>query len=119
MKIVLRDGSTACWNMFGYISPRLGIVFYDFCLFLRDHGVTEVIITSIVRPKKDDSGVHFLGRGIDVANSFPQIIGQQAMNYINSKYPYDKNRPEIKTVIFHETNDYNDAALHYHLQSID
>lgn len=113
MQIEIRKGSSATWEMFSKISPILGLVFYDFVGFLQKHGVDSVTITSIIRPKTNDSGVHSLGRGMDIANTFPFAIGEAAMEYINMTYPYGKG---LDTIMFHETNNAGDNGKHYHIQ---
>lgn len=114
--ISIRKGSSATWEMMGDIHPKLGIVFYEFVKELARLSVNNVIITSIVRAVTGDTGVHSVGRAIDIANSFPRDLGRIAQRKINKKYPYDSKRPRLNTVVFHKTNSAGDNALHYHLQ---
>ena len=116
MIIKLKEGFGQ-WNHFGFIRPKLGMIFYDFVYQLEALGIEEVTITSIIRPAMSDSGIHQACRAIDIRADFSyDNIGSVVMDYINNKYPYDLNRPNMKTVIYHETDDYNDAAMHYHVQ---
>jgi hypothetical protein len=111
--IKIQDGSSAKWEMFGNIHPRLGQIFYDFCNKCRDMKISEVIITSIIRPHEDDSGVHALGRGLDISKTtIPETIGLAIMETINEKYVYDIMRPSMKVCIYHDVG----KGLHYHLQ---
>lgn len=114
--IGIRKNSSANFNMFGDIDPRLGMVYFDFILFLKLNGVNETFITSMIRPKTGDSGIHALKRAIDVASSFSKSLGRRAMEYINNKYIYDPDRPNYKTIIFHVTSAAGDAGEHYHIQ---
>lgn len=113
--IQLKNG-TAKFEHFGQISPKLGMIFYYFCGRLVDHGIKNAIVTSIIREKKEDSGVHAVGRAIDVADTFARDVGRKIEEEINTMYPYDPNRPNLKTIIYHKVDTYNDAAFHYHIQ---
>ena len=114
--IKIREGSSARWEMFGQIDPGLGQLFYKFVEALKMNGAEEVIITSIIRPKENDSGVHEAGRGIDMASIYPKDVTEKICNYINQMYPYDISRPNMKSIIHHKTNVYNDNNWHFHLQ---
>jgi hypothetical protein len=117
MIIKLKDGSTARWEMMGDISPRLGIVFYDMCRKAKDWGVKEIVITSIIRHKESDSGVHELGRAIDIRTSnMANEMVSALVDFINKRYTYDMLRPEIKTAISHCSTNYGDPGNHIHLQ---
>lgn len=117
MKITLKDGSSATWSMFGEIHPRLGVIFYDFVKKLEELGVKHVIISSIIRPKSGDSGIHALGRAIDIsASTIPEDLGAQASSYINEKYIYSLINNKYNCVLYHQTNAAGDDGLHYHLQ---
>jgi hypothetical protein len=114
--IKINKNSSAEWGMFGMISPHLGVIFYDFCKKLRDYGVEEVTITSIIRPVdaiKGETGIHALGRAIDVADTFSyNDIGKYVVDYINNKHVYDIARPKMDCVLYHDSGSGN----HYHLQ---
>jgi len=115
--IKLKEG-TAKWEHFGEISPKLGEVFFSFYSKLKDYGVNDITVTSIIRHKADDSGVHAVGRAIDIRADFDyNSIGKYAMEYINQKYTYDIARGELKTCVYHSTSTYGDEGLHYHLQT--
>ena len=113
--ITLKEG-TAKWEHFGQIHPQLGKVFYDFCKKLKSLGVNDIVITSIIRPKTKDSGVHECGRAIDIRADFQFGAGEKAMDYINSVYKYDKDRNWLRTAIFHKTKAAGDYGDHFHLQ---
>ena len=115
MAIELKPG-LAKWEHFGRIKPTLGIIFYDFVQKLKENGITDVCVTSIIRPKVRDTGVHRAGRAIDIRASFSESIGEEVMDYINKKYKYDPERPEIKTCVYHATDNAGDPGWHYHLQ---
>lgn len=115
--ITLKHGSSARWDMFGRIQPKLGIVFYEFCKELEHTGIKDITVTSIIRPKENDSGLHALGRAIDIRCDFDDDIGDQIMQFLNNRYVYDMNRLHIKTIIKHVGIGYGrDVGKHYHLQ---
>lgn len=117
LKIRIKQGSSANFEMFGDISPRLGIIFYELARKAKDWGLKELIITSIIRPKTNDSGVHALGRGIDISTqNMNQDLIDALVNFINLRYTYDIARPQIKTAIYHSTDAAGDAGFHIHLQ---
>ena len=114
--IKIKKDSSARFEHFGKISPKLGKVFFDVVKYLALAGHKDVVITSIIRPKKDDSGVHEEGRAMDISCTFSDEIGDDMMYWINMHYQYDKNRPQLKTIIRHLTENYDDPGMHYHLQ---
>jgi len=114
--IKLKTPSTARWEHFGKIKPTLGIVIYDLADWLYLKLGRDITITSMIRPKLDDSGIHAEGRAVDIAADFDMQTGEEMMDYINKMYVYDVNRLKYKTIIRHESKAYNDNALHYHIQ---
>lgn len=122
IKIIIEDQpSKPCWDMFGDISPKLGLVVFDLACFLGRHGTKEMHITSIIRPMKNDSGVHACGRGIDVSvKNIDKEILPVAREYINQKYQYDSARPRKETMVIHVGSGYEgDKAVHIHLQVLE
>jgi hypothetical protein len=116
MKITLKEGS-ARWEQFGSISPRLGVVFYELARKAQDWGLKELVITSIIRPQTNDSGVHALGRGIDIStHNMNQDLIDSLVDFINKRYTYDMARPQLKTAIYHTTDAAGDPGKHLHLQ---
>lgn len=115
----IKAGSSATWDMFGEISPTLAVMFFDFVCLAKRHGIKKVIITSMIREKKDDSGVHSVGRGIDVSiSTMDNDFLLMAQEYINMKYQYDIARPLLKSFVIHTGSGYNsDVGRHIHLQS--
>jgi len=118
MAIRIKDGSSAKWEMFGAIHPKLGLVFFDLCHWLEKYDIEEIIITSMIRPQLDDSGVHALGRAMDVSvSTIPTNLRLVLAEYINKKYVYDPMRTNIQTFVLHTGSGYNnDQGEHIHLQ---
>ena len=104
--------------MFLEIHARLGILIYTFYEQLNKRGITDMTITSIIRPHTDDSGVHELGRGCDIRIDFPRDICDEIVSYINKNYIYDYFRPQFKSALVHETDVAGDAGVHIHLQTL-
>jgi len=116
--ISLKEGSPT-WPMFGAIHPRLGILLYEFVDMLRMNGVDHVTITSLMRRKEGDSGIHELGRAVDIRLDFDHELAFALVKAINEKHPYSNNRPEMRTAIIHATDAYGDNGTHIHLQVSD
>jgi hypothetical protein len=112
--ISIKKESTADWSHFGQIFPKLGLIFFDICLWLEKRGYEKVVITSIIRPKIHDSGIHETGRAMDIRLTFPCDIANELVEYINNKYPYEGGR--YKTAVRHTVDTYNDAGDHIHIQ---
>ena len=113
----LKKGSPR-WEMFGEIEPKLGLIFFDLCCLLERHGIDNIIITSIIRPKINDSGVHALGRAMDISlETIPDHMLYMINTYMNEKWIYDPNRKHLNTCVIHTGDGYdNDIAPHIHLQ---
>ena len=114
--IRIKKNTSAKWEHFGEIVPKLGKVFFDVVNYLSHAGFKDIVITSIIRPKKDDSGVHEAKRAIDISCTFPDEVGDDMMYWINLHYPYDRKRPQMKTIIRHVTDSYGAPVKHYHMQ---
>ena len=115
--ISIKNGSSANWDMFGKVSTTLSELFFRLLSLLKKRGYDKFTITSIIRPKKADSGIHEAGRAIDFTVS--NITGEDIewfVNHVNRVFPYDVSRQNIKTLIYHETGNYDDPGLHFHLQ---
>lgn len=114
--IRIQDGSSAKWEMMGEISPKLGLIFFAFVEKLKEFGVEEVIITSIIRPVdklKGETGIHSLGRAIDISlETIPSTIAKIAVDWLNNKYIYSVLRNEHESAIIHDIGYGN----HIHLQ---
>jgi len=78
--------------------------------FEEETGLT-LTITSLYR--MDDNGVHgtLKLRGIDYRMR-SRIIGKAAEKYINDRWIYDPNRPEMKCAVLHDAGN----GLHLHTQ---
>ena len=114
--VKIKNGS-ADWCMFGSISPKLGIIFFEFALLMKRRKVDNLVITSIIRDKSaNDTGIHMLGRAVDISlGGISKKIAQEVADIINALYPYGKGK---STVIIHTGNGYKgDCAEHIHLQS--
>lgn len=113
--VKIKNGS-ADWCMFGEISPKLGIIFYEFVLLAKRRGVINLVVTSIIRHKENDTGIHAIGRGIDISlNGIPKNTAIEICDEINALYPYGNNK---QSALMHTGNGYKgDIAEHIHLQS--
>lgn len=113
--IKIKNGS-ADWCMFGEISPKLGIIFFEFVQLMKRRGVDNLVITSIIRHKENDTGIHMMGRAIDVSlNGISKKIAVEVCNIINALFQYGNNK---STAIIHTGNGYQgDIAEHIHLQA--
>lgn len=116
--IRIKENSTAHWDHFALMDPKVCMIFFDAVFFLQRHGIKELTITSMIRPKsEDDSGIHADGRAIDLRADMAQDIIADLVSYINNKYPYDQMRPGMRTCVYHEGAGYGgDKALHFHFQ---
>lgn len=87
---------------------------------LRRHGVIPTI-TSMLRPKTTDSGVHEGGRALDcsrhqytrsgkIARSIPEDKIQALVSYINIMFPRSDGKD---TCIYHDTG----SGDHFHIQT--
>ena len=82
----------------------------DVAEWMIDEGI-QPIITSAFRP--GDIGVHGCGRGLDYRTwhmTKKQVWDLVA--YVNKKWVYDSQRPNIKVAIFHDVG----RGPHLHLQ---
>lgn len=115
--LVLKPG-TATWDMLGRIEARLLLILADTARWLELEGVRVLTITSLIRPKENDSGVHALGRGVDLSvHGIPSSLLLPLQEYLNTKYQYDPMRPNMQTCVLHIGNGYGtDKAEHIHLQ---
>ena len=69
-------------------------------------------ITSAYRP--NDSGVHGCGRGVDFRSwTMGKVKVEKLVNYLNDRWIYDIQRPNMKVAIHHDTG----RGPHIHLQS--
>lgn len=83
----------------------------DMALDAEKHFRMEFIVTSLYRI--DDNGVHgsLPLRGLDFGCG-SKLIGDTVVEYINSKWSYDKLRPEKVCCMCHDVG----QGLHLHLQ---
>ena len=118
--IKIKPGSTASLKMLGKCKPKLAMIFFDFADYLINHGCKDVVLVSIIRdPIKGGSGLHPLGRAIDVSHKgINPILRFEAMEYINNKYQYDPKRPDLQTVIYHRAGYGPDQGYHFHIQTM-
>ena len=79
----------------------------DYCLVRYNYYIT---ISSMLRKKTDDNGVHQTGRAIDIsskeldADEIADIV-----NFVNLNYPRDDKKP---TAIYHDVG----QGAHFHFQ---
>jgi hypothetical protein len=115
----LQQTSSPQYYMFKNMSPKLLMIFFDICKVCDEKGL-KIVVTSMIRPKTIDSGIHELGRAIDFIlddNSDENI--QWLVDYVNQKYQYDPGRPLLNTLIWHSANGEKAfASPHFHLQSM-
>lgn len=102
------------------LHPRLILIAADFIDYAyRRYGIL-LTISSILRPKTTDSGVHERGRGIDFSRhqyldnglilaSIPEKDCNDICVSINHKYPRDDGHETIK---WHDSG----SGFHFHLQ---
>ncbi len=111
---------------FWQLDPKLRMILtvLDFMCIKRFK--KEIILTSLIRPKTTDSGVHEAKRGADLRTIdyfTPQEI-ETILEFINLDYPYDPVRPNMKTAIYHEVKetlkdkDTELSGLHIHIQTM-
>jgi hypothetical protein len=100
---------------FWQVKPKLRLILchLDYCAknWLRK----EITITSIIRPKTTDSGIHALKRAADVRTKkvFTKREIEKIMAYFNWHYQYDPKRPNIKTFVYHKVEG---SEFHFHIQ---
>ena len=115
-KYYLMNGPNAKPEMMSEIKPKLLMITADVADFVWRHLARPIVITSIIRAKgavPGESGIHALGRGIDISvNDIPDNIQRILVQYINSKYIYDAVRHHLDTAIIHDTG----YGKHLHLQ---
>jgi len=112
--ITLKKG-TARWEMMGQIRPLLGKIVYNIVDWFDRNGVHDIVITSIIRPKTDDSGIHALGRAVDISiEELPGNLVFECIKVFNALYPYDS---KYNTIVPHIGKGYKgDIGPHLHVQ---
>lgn len=109
--------SSSLWWHFGELDPKCSMIFFDIVNKCKEMGV-KVIITSMIRKKTTDSGIHAAKRAIDfildTGVSDRAMVISTILNYINGKYEY---RPgsAFKTLIYHKVGG-DFGNFHFHLQ---
>lgn len=96
------------------IDPKLFLILADAHEYLcRVHNQKFMMVTSVIR-KDNPNSVHYYGRGVDTRSlHLEQNVIDSLLEYINNKYPYDIERPALKTVIHHRVEG---RAYHLHWQ---
>ena len=117
MSLRIQHESSAQWHHFGILKPKLCKIFFEI-VEMCDEMDREVIITSLVRPKTIDTGIHSLARAIDfILDVNDDLIVNYLTTIINKKYIYDSDRPTIETLIWHSSVGAGAFAnKHFHLQ---
>lgn len=73
----------------------------------------DPVITSLYRPRSNDSGVHELWRACDFRSKHYSVVScVDILNYFNLRYKYDFERPGISLIILHGEGENE----HFHLQ---
>lgn len=75
----------------------------------------EIFITSLIRPKKKDSGIHALKRAGDIRtkNYYTKSQIETLVSFLKNTYIYDPKRPKYKIVLYHKVHG---STLHIHVQ---
>ena len=104
---------------------KLKSILTDGAIFAENTLKKDIVITSIVR---DDPpyNLHETYRAIDTRTIYPDTDCyalnwtddeiKQLCDYINTKYPYDPNRKNLKTVLSEKKGQYGSTAPHLHWQ---
>jgi len=100
---------------FWQLNPKLRMILTDTDYFCIKEFRKELFLTSLLRPK-DKESVHACSRGADARSEeqdyFTKSEIYSLLQYVNSRYQYDFNRPQKKTVLHHETG----QGWHLHFQ---
>lgn len=87
-------------NLFERCNPKLALIVSDADYFCRSEFNKHFIITSLIRPQTNDSGVHAAGRACDGRIKNP-VNGDWYLSeaeqiklcqYLNKKYPYGNGK---------------------------
>lgn len=118
----IQQGSSATPSMLLEVSSKLSMIFWEIVYRANVKGY-KVLITSIIRPKTTDSGIHSLARAIDFIfvtdnnNIIPyNDFYDSLIKDINTKYPYDPSRPAHVTLEWHQVPGF--GGWHFHCQSL-
>lgn len=105
---------------------RLKSIVTDGAIFMENTFQKDIVITSIYRADDSPYHLHDYWRAIDTRTKTPEIdkpednwtpeMIEKYCNYINEKYPYDINRPKLKTVIYEVAGQMGSNAPHLHHQ---
>jgi len=102
--------------------PKLRLILSDIECWALENGET-MTITCLIRTEAEQlalfeagqaeskTSVHQFGRGADVRLFKNEYLNEKVGIYINSKFPYDRSRPHMKTLITH-----SGTASHHHVQ---
>jgi len=97
-------------SQFERLDPRLQALLLWFDRHSALHYGHDITVTSLIRPRTTDSGVHEAGRGADVrSHDFSGVELAQLTAFINKSFPYPRG---LKTMIVHDTG----KGVHIHLQ---
>ena len=113
-----KAGSSVTDDMLWQLPPKMLLIASRLACLLKAGGCMAMIVTSIYRPKEDDSGVHADWRGVDVSiQGIPEDLLLACQETINKEFPYDPARPGMQTLVIHTGVGYNnDVGRHIHLQ---
>lgn len=86
---------------------------FEYCTIHYKMFAKAAVITSIYRPKTDDSGVHALWRAVDFRTHHLDLGEKKWLErYFKQHYVYDDDRPDITVLLIHG----KDLNEHAHLQ---
>lgn len=101
-------------EQFWQLNPKLRMILCNLDFMCIKWFKKEIILTSLIRPKTTDSGIHKAKRGADARTIgyFDRQEIETIVEYINLQYPYDPKRPKMKSAIFHDVG----LGEHIHIQ---
>jgi len=109
---------------FWKLVPKMRVILTDAEIW-GFHRAKDLVVTCLIRTEEEQrqlfelgqasakTSVHCVGRGADLRILFPDELNQQLVDFLNMKYIYDVNRPNLKTAIRH-----GGTGDHVHLQCI-
>lgn len=97
------------------LDPMLQMILCAMNLYTETFIGKEITLTSLIR-KDNKKSPHYYGRGADIRSfDFTKKEIEHLLSYINEKFIYDENRPNLKTLICHDAR----QGIHLHAQVMD
>lgn len=103
------------------LHPQLLQIYFEVCNYCMKNYSMIPSITSMIRPKRNDSGVHATGRAMDISRcqyddngiavlgTLPQVAIDEVVALINTEFP---RSDDYKTIKYHSEG----IGYHFHLQ---